>query len=121
MSDEKNKGGRPPKDVDMEVLKNACRVGCTAEECAAILGVSPDTIDRRLKDQGWSGFADYFKTHFEKTKMSLRHAQLQAAIQGANPTMMIWLGKQYLGQRDKADLGLDGGLTINWAKDCEDV
>ncbi|MEE8536364.1 MAG: hypothetical protein V3S71_00020, partial [Acidobacteriota bacterium] len=26
------------------------------------------------------------------------------AVEGGNPTMMIWLGKQYLDQRDKAEL-----------------
>jgi hypothetical protein len=35
----------------------------------------------------------------EDVKMSLRRAQLQLALNG-NPTMLIWLGKQLLGQQD---------------------
>lgn len=31
---------------------------------------------------------------------NLHVAQFQAATQDRNPTMLIWLGKQYLGQRD---------------------
>jgi len=35
--------------------------------------------------------------------MSLRRAQIKTALDG-NPTMQIWLGKQYLGQHDKIEI-----------------
>jgi len=35
-------------------------------------------------------------------KMSIRRLQFEKAKEG-NTTMLIWLGKQYLGQTDKAD------------------
>jgi hypothetical protein len=34
------------------------------------------------------------------------------AAEAGNPTMLIWLGKQYLGQSDKQDLNHEGGLSI---------
>lgn len=120
MDKQENKGGRPRKEINLDVLAGACTVGCTAEECAGILGVSVKTIDRRLKEEGYAGFDDFFKQHFDKTKQALRHLQLQAA-KGGNTGMLIWLGKQYLGQRDKHDLGLEGGLTIQWSKDCDGI
>jgi hypothetical protein len=40
-----------------------------------------------------------------------------------NPTMLIWLGKQYLDQKDKNELtGKDGGpLTVVFAKELQGV
>ena len=116
----KKNAGRKKVELDMEALKKACMVGCTQEDCANILQVSVRTIERRLKDDGWNNFDEFFKSHFDLTKQSLRHWQIQAA-RGGNVTMMIWLGKQFLSQRDKADLDVDGGLTINWDKDLEGI
>jgi hypothetical protein len=39
--------------------------------------------------------------------MSLRRMQWQAAENG-NPTMLVWLGKQYLNQKDKAEQTISG-------------
>jgi hypothetical protein len=100
-------GGRPRKEIDLEQLKNLIRIQCTAEECAHVLGVSADTIDRRLKEEGYEGFADYFKKHSHEGKASLRRMQWKAADAG-NATMLVWLGKQVLGQRDKHDLDVGG-------------
>ena len=48
------------------------------------------------------GFSDTFKKVSAVGKMSLRRAQYKAAIDG-NTTMMVWLGKQWLGQREPKD------------------
>ena len=98
-----NKGGRPTKPVDLEMLKGLADIQCTAEECSSVLGVSVDTIDRRLKAEGYGGFADFYKSHSDGGKVSLRRAQFKAALDG-NPTMLIWMGKQVLGQRDKQEV-----------------
>ncbi len=114
-------GGRPRVEIDMEMLTNMVRIQCTAEECARILGISSDTIDRRLKEATGAGFAEFYKKHSDEGKMSLRRAQYQTAM-GGNPTMQIFLGKQWLGQRDKVDVDTtssDGSMTPG-AKDLSD-
>lgn len=107
----KNKGGRPTKSVNLDTLVALAGIQCTAEECASVLGVSPDTIDRRLKAAGFGGFADFYKQHSDDGKVSLRRAQFRVAL-GGNPTMLIWLGKQVLGQRDKQDIEHDASDPI---------
>lgn len=100
-------------DISLETLEALVRVQCTAEECAAALGCSEDTIDRRLKEEGEFGFAEYRKKHLTAGKISLRRAQFKAALKG-NPTMLIWLGKQYLDQTDRTATDLtssDGSMT----------
>jgi hypothetical protein len=105
-------GGRPRVEIDIEKLRNMARIQCTAEECASVFECSVDTIDRRLKEEGYDGFADFYKRYSGEGKTSLRRAQWKAAQDG-NPTMLVWLGKQMLGQRDKQEIEHKGGLNIN--------
>jgi hypothetical protein len=49
-------------------------------------------------------FADTYKSKSQVGKSSLRRAQWKLAEK--NASMAIWLGKQYLGQRDIVELGL---------------
>lgn len=107
---------RPRKEMDIEQLKNMVRIQCTAEECAGVFEVSVDTIDRRLKEEGYAGFADFYKKFSGEGKASLRRAQWKAAQDG-NPTMLVWLGKQMLGQTDKmqhAGTNDDGSIGITF-------
>ena len=46
------------------------------------------------------GFCEVFKKHSAGGKSSLRRQQFALAMKG-NAAMLIWLGKQYLGQADK--------------------
>ena len=105
----KNLGGRPRIEIDMDQLKAACQIQCTAEECAALFDCSVDTIDLRLKEDGWAGFTEFYKRHSENGRSSLRRMQWATARAG-NPTMQIWLGKQTLGQSDRQEVDHRFGL-----------
>jgi hypothetical protein len=98
-------GARGPKkiQVDWELVDNLCQIQCTGEEIASTLGISYDTIERRCKEDHKEKLADYIKKKAEGGKASLRRMQYKAAEKG-NPTMLIWLGKQYLGQSDKQEV-----------------
>jgi hypothetical protein len=56
-------GGRPRIEIDMELLANMVGIQCTATECAGVLNVSEDTLDRRLKEETGEGFAEFYKKH----------------------------------------------------------
>jgi hypothetical protein len=106
-------GGRPRVEIDIDKLRNMVRIQCTAGECAGVFECSVDTLDRRLKEEGYGGFADFYKRYSDEGKSSLRRAQWKAA-QNGNATMLVWLGKQMLGQRDKQDFdhtSSDGSMT----------
>ncbi len=79
----------------MKVVEGMAGVGATNCEIADFLGVSEAVIRKRcdaLLIKSRSGL-----------KTRLRQAQLKAAL-GGNPAMLIWLGKQMLGQKDRTDL-----------------
>ena len=113
------KGGRPRKEIDFGQLETMAKIQCTAEECAAIFGIDVDTLDARIREETGSGFSDYHKKHSVEGKASLRRAQFRRAIGTpadprvgqaeilASPTMLIWLGKQWLGQEDKLTHAVD--------------
>lgn len=98
--------GRPKilfSDQQWLYIEQMCAIQCTCEEIASVLGVSVDTLSRRIADEYEVTFADYFKKHSSLGLMSLRRLQFDKAKSG-NTTMLIWLGKQYLGQADKKEI-----------------
>jgi len=91
--------GRPKIEVNWAQAEKMASIHCTGEEIANVLGFSYDTLERRIKEDGWVNFAEWFKRHSATGKMSLRRMQFELAKKG-NATMQIWLGKNYLGQVD---------------------
>lgn len=87
--------GRPKKNIDPEVVEKLASIMCTMNEIATFVGCSVDTLERR--------FADVIKRGQEKGRTSLRRFQYLAAEKG-NTTMLIWLGKQWLNQKDKQEI-----------------
>jgi len=71
---------------------------CTNEEIANVLGCHVDTIYDKLKDKR-SEFSKAYQRGKAEGKLSLRRMQLKSAMNG-NVPMLIWLGKNLLGQRD---------------------
>lgn len=90
---------RPRIKIDWEQVDQMCAIHCTGEEQAAILKVDYDTLNRACKREHKKSFADYFKQKSSTGKMSLRRRQFTTAMDG-NPTMLIWLGKNWLNQND---------------------
>lgn len=95
---------RPKKQVDEALLEKLASIQCTNEELANMVGVSIDTLLRR--------YATLIKRARDNGRKSLRRMQWEAAQKG-NVTMLIWLGKQYLGQKDKIDFSEDDGFEFS--------
>ena len=89
---------RPRKEIDFDVLKKLCNIQCTAEEVSQFFEVSLDTLNRRLREKYKIGFAVYFKKNSAGGKISLRRNQFNLSKKSAG--MAIFLGKNYLGQKD---------------------
>ncbi len=96
--------GRPLKVIDWKTVVNLCELQCTGEEIASVIEVDYDTLNTACKREHGKSFSDYFEEKRAGGKVSLRRAQFKTATEDGNPTMLIWLGKQMLGQRDKLDV-----------------
>lgn len=100
--------GRPKKNLTKEQWSSVdymCMIHCTGEEIAGVLGMDYDTLNRNCKDQKGMYISEYIKQHQNGGKMSLRRAQWKSAENG-NVTMQIWLGKQWLGQKEQQEVEL---------------
>jgi hypothetical protein len=95
--------GRPQKLVEDEAtlkqIKGLAGIQCTQKEAASVLGVCENTFNAFLRCSEKSREA--WELGREEGKASLR--RLQWATAQKSTTMQIWLGKQYLEQRDKME------------------
>lgn len=89
---------RPRKEIDQKQFENLCGLQCTLEEMCGWFGVCSDTLEAWCKRTYKAGFSEVFAQKRGVGKISLRRAQFRLAQKNAN--MAIWLGKNYLGQRD---------------------
>lgn len=88
--------GRPKKEIDYVTVEKLANIQCTQEEIASFLGISTRTLQRDEK------FMELFNRGRENGKMSLRRIQWKHAEKSAS--MAMFLGKQYLGQRDNVEV-----------------
>ncbi len=100
---------RPRKEIDREGFEKLCGFMCTEEEIASFFDVSADTLQRWCKRTYGAGFAEVYKNKTADAKCTLRRYQMQLAEK--NPTMAIFLGKQWLGQKDVNTT--DANITVN--------
>ena len=107
-----NKGGRPkvltPDEATLRLVVSMGKFQAIHTECAAVLGVSLPTFKAFLQIPA---VADALETGKALGRASLRRKQFEMALAG-NTTMLIWTGKNILGQMDKLateHTGKDGG------------
>lgn len=107
----KNLGGRPKivwDDKQYAIFEGLCGIQATIEELESVLNIDHKTLDRLCKehykdtDGKEMSFSQTYKKYSATGKMSLRRSQFRAADAG-NVPMLIWLGKQYLGQKEQQE------------------
>ena len=88
--------GRPKKyDIDPKEVEKLASYGMTNVQIADFFGCSKQLL------------SDNYRTYIAKGKLetikNLRKAQIDVAL-GGNVSMLIWLGKQMLGQSEKQEV-----------------
>ena len=91
-----NDVGRPLKDIDAEQVYKLARMGCTQQEIAEFFGCTQSVISDRFS-------MDYLRARGD-WKQSLRRAQTIRAVKDRSDSMLIHLGKVYLGQADVTEV-----------------
>lgn len=94
--------GRPQITIDWEQMDKLLAIQCTLREVSSWFDCSEDTIERCCKREKGVTFAEYFAIKRHKGLISLRRKQYEVAMAGSIP-MLIFLGKNYLGQSDKIE------------------
>jgi 3-methyladenine DNA glycosylase Tag len=78
------------------IIEGLAKIQCTQSEAAAVLGVVRESFNRFLARNLTA--RERWEFGVESGKASLRRNQFK--ISETNASMAIWLGKQYLGQRE---------------------
>ena len=99
--------GQPKAIIDWKKVDDLLVSGCSGREIASYLGIYHGTLyDRCLSDNGIA-FAEYSQQKSAKGEAILRAHQFAKALgkttEGDN-TLLIWLGKQRLGQKENVDI-----------------
>lgn len=89
-------------DKQFEELKTLASLFCTKEDCASFFGIDADTLYRNIQDKYGITWREFFELHSGSGRVSLRRKQFESAMNG-DKVMLIWLGKQHLGQTDKIE------------------
>lgn len=104
---------RPEKHIDWSMVDKLLQAHCPGTEIAASFDMHPETFYDRVKKEFGTGFTEYSQQKKKKGKNNLRLAQLKNALEG-NTSMQVWLGKNWLGQKDepREEKEFDGNLSV---------
>jgi AraC-like DNA-binding protein len=107
--------GRPKIDIDAEQFRKLCGLQCTLSEISSYFECSEDTVERWCKRTFKMSFESLFDKYSGPARISLRRKQYAVAM-GGDRTMLIWLGKQYLNQKDKEEMQPDKKVEVTITK-----
>lgn len=104
--------------IDLDQVAALAGIGCTQEEMAAILGCSTGYIQSERERN--PSFLNAMEVGGAEMRSSLRRTQLKMALSG-NVSMLIWLGKQMLGQSDQQRIDHKTEINITVSKAMEEL
>lgn len=87
--------------IDKKQFEKLCAIQCTREEICDFFDVSQATLIRWCKNEYDKDFETIFRIKKQFGKVSLRRRQW--ILSEKSTPMAIWLGKQWLGQKDDND------------------
>lgn len=93
------------KDVDRELVWKLATMMCTIKEIADIVGLSEKTVSNK--------FGDLIEKGRSQGRKSLRRAQFEKAVVDKDSRMLIFLGKQFLSQKDAPE-DKEGTSPLPW-------
>ena len=99
----KRKAGRPEIKIDWSKVDKYLQAQCNGIGIAGLLGISKDTLYDKCLEDNKTLFSDYSALKKGEGKELLRAKQFSTAMEG-DKTMLVWLGKQYLDQKERTDI-----------------
>ena len=95
----KKKLGRPELPIDWSLLDHLLLAGCSIAECSTHFNLTAERLGERIHKQYGMYSNEYSHILRSKGDSLIRSAQMKKALSGDN-TMLVWLGKNKLAQRD---------------------
>lgn len=89
----------PVKDIDWKLVDDLLIKGCSGTQIAARIGIHYDTLYDRCQKEKKTLFSVYSQQKREKGDSMIHETQFDLAME-RDRAMLIWLGKQRLGQKE---------------------
>lgn len=86
--------------IDWKIVDKMLQAGCDGVQIAARIGCCPDTLYNRTQAKFNLAFSAYAAIKRANGDSLLHETQFEVATVDKDKTMLIWLGKQRLGQRE---------------------
>lgn len=102
----RTKYGVPRKIIDWDQVSSWVAGGASGTQCAAAMGMSHTTLYIRCQEDLNVHWSEFYDIHREKGNRMLHNKQFQKAMNGSE-RMLIWLGKNRLGQADKVETKME--------------
>lgn len=100
---------RPEKLIDWNRVDSLLQAGCLGTEIAAAFDMHPQTFYTKVEEQYKTSFTQYSQERRAIGDSILREKQYQKALgltETGDNTLLIWLGKNRLGQRNEDKLSI---------------
>ncbi len=100
---------RPEKQIDWNRVDDLLIAGCLGTEIAAAFDVHPQTFYSRVEEKYKCSFTHYSQEKRGIGDSLIREKQFQKALgltDSGDNTMLVWLGKNRLGQRNEDKLSI---------------
>jgi hypothetical protein len=104
--------GNKKIELDFKLLRSYCEAGCTQEEILSALNISPKTLYTRVEEEFGVTWKQFYYAARDRGLADLRLAQHEKAVNQGNMFMLIWLGKQRLGQYDRQAIAVQTDINI---------
>jgi hypothetical protein len=102
--------GRNLKNIDWDLVDELLFAGCLGTEIAPHFDMHVNTFYKRLEEEKGISFTEYSSIKRCQGDSLLRKVQYDKALKRDN-AMMIWLGKQRLGQKETTDISFDKDMV----------
>jgi hypothetical protein len=119
--------GRPRKEIDWNLLDSLITLSAQLNFCAErqlvewkeevnhqTIKACREVLERRIKERFNLTFTEYREQKKEPLRLKLRQKQIDMALAG-NVALLIWLGKNELGQKDKQEISTEDDKPITLA------
>lgn len=93
---------RPQIPIDWEQVDYMLEYGANGTTIAAKFAMHPNTFYDRVAEKYKMSFTEYSQLKRSVGDDNIREAQYRKALKKLDNTMLVWLGKQRLGQKENA-------------------
>lgn len=104
-------GKRKCYPINWEEIDKFLMAGVSGVQIASVIGITYETLYERCVKENKKAWSEYSLEKKQKGNSMLLGKQYQIAMQG-NTTMLIWLGKQRLEQREPKDKDNETDLLL---------